>query len=152
LHGWASETDCTAAWQKTDKAEASHPAYLSSSLARTEHLGYLMSQQPENVALIQRLRTAAEKTCGDTHIWEFGRFYARLVELVCPLAGFALFLILARPRPSRRLWIPLAILAATLLAPHWHSWEEIMRASFVEVAMIGSLALLPNAKRREDAI
>jgi hypothetical protein len=44
-----------------------------------------------------------------TYIHDFGRFYAPLVELACPLAGFALFCLLSRHRIDRNLWKPLAI-------------------------------------------
>ena len=153
LNGWASEPDCTAAWKKTRKVDTfSRVAYLSAAFAGPENLKYLTSQERADLAVVQRLRNVADKTCGDTHIHEFGLFYARVAELISPLAGFALFLVLARPKPARRLWIPLAILAATLLLPRWQHDDEITRASLVAVAMIGSLVLFPDAKRREDAI
>jgi hypothetical protein len=152
LHGWASESDCQAATEKAGKAEDATPGRIFGAYARPENLKYLTSQEGNSLALAQRLNNASDTICGENHISEFGRFYARLAELVCPLAGFALFLILARPKPIWRLWIPVAILAATLLLPHWHSWELIAQAAFVALAMISSMALFPDAKRREDAI
>jgi hypothetical protein len=51
-----------------------------------------------------------------SHIDEFGIFYARAVRFICPVIGFALFLILSRHNTGWNIWKPMMI-ASLLLTP-----------------------------------
>lgn len=83
-----------------------------------------------------------------------GKFYALTVNLVCPLIGFALFLALYRRRLGWGAWLALAVLLLAAVAPlprYFFTGPEL-HATAVALAMISSVALLPDAKRRENAV
>ena len=86
-----------------------------------------------------------------SHLEEFGRFYAYLVILSCPLIGFGIFCLGSRQKISEQWWKPFAI-AILFTAPlgdlisqsFWISGldrpvAEAARATIVLLLMIGSV-------------
>jgi hypothetical protein len=65
-------------------------------------------------AVTERLWSYAHGWQPTSHIRDFGHFYAPMVQLLCPLVGFAIFLVISRHKVGTNFWKPLA--AALLLA------------------------------------
>jgi len=85
-----------------------------------------------------------------SHIRDFGRFYAPVVQLTCPLIGFALFCILSRHRVGFNFWKPMAI-ALLLAIPSGYTalvpasatpWVEAARAILVVLLMVWSVGAI----------
>lgn len=82
------------------------------------------------------------------HTAEFLRFFVPAMELVCPTLGFMLFLALERRKPGLKLWRPLAIVVFAVALPHSTFWGEIARAAIVALAMMASVEMLGERRRR----
>jgi hypothetical protein len=87
-----------------------------------------------------------------SHTPEFLRFLIFTLRLVAPTIGFAIFLLLERRKPGLQLWRPITIVIVAIGLPHWGLWAEVARAGIVTLAMIGSVALFADTKRRENAV
>lgn len=85
-----------------------------------------------------------------SHIRDFGSFYAPVVQLTCPLIGFALFWILSRHKVGIKVWKSLAIaLLLTIpptistLAPGYATpWVEAARTILVVLLMVWSVGAI----------
>ena len=65
-----------------------------------------------------------------SHVEEFGRFYASLVLLTCPLIGFGVFWFVSRQEAGRQFWKPLAV-AIAFATPV----QQFMRQGFLALGM-----------------
>jgi hypothetical protein len=91
-----------------------------------------------------------------SHADEFGRFYAVLVFLVCPLIGFGIFWLGSQQKIGMQLWKPLAIaiIFATPLERLLRSgfsevgldmlWAEVIRTTLVLLLMMWSVGAMRN--------
>jgi hypothetical protein len=70
-----------------------------------------------------------------SHVDEFGRFYAYLVFLICPLIGFGIFWLGSEQRIGSQLWKPMAI-AVVFATP----LQELLRQSFRTVGLSEPMA------------
>jgi hypothetical protein len=89
-----------------------------------------------------------------SHIHDFGRFYAPVVQLICPLIGFALFWILSRHKLSIDVLKPVA-LALVLAIPssfidgvpgYALPWVEVARTLLVVGFMVSSVGAIRISK------
>jgi hypothetical protein len=99
-----------------------------------------------------------------SHGDEFGRFYAVLVFLLCPLIGFGIFWLSSRRKNTAQLWKPLAIavIFATPLERFMRSgfstiglnlpWAEVVRTSVVLMLMIWSVEAMRNHSPIHDPV
>ena len=85
-----------------------------------------------------------------SHIHDFGRFYAPLVQLICPLIGFAIFWILSRHKLGLNAWKPVA-LALILAIPssfmdgvpgYALPWVEVARTLLIVSFMAWSVGAI----------
>ena len=85
-----------------------------------------------------------------SHIHDFGRFYAPLVQLTCPLIGFVLFWVLSRHKVGFNFWKPMAI-ALLLTIPSGYielvpgytlPWVETARTVLVILLMAWSVGAI----------
>src|SRR5580704_7218959 len=65
-----------------------------------------------------------------SHVEEFGRFYAGLVLLTCPLIGFGIFCFVSRQHVSGQFWKPLAV-AIVFATPA----QQFMRQGFLALGL-----------------
>jgi len=95
-------------------------------------------------AVTERLWSYAHGWQPMSHIQDFGYFYAPLVHLTCPLAGFALFWAITRHKVGSHFWKPLAA-ALLLTVPDAYidalpayalPWVEATRTALVVLAMV----------------
>ena len=100
--------------------------------------------------LTERLWSYAHGWQPMSHIRDFGSFFAPAVQLICPLIGFALFGMLARPRIGLNLWKPVAI-ALWLCLPYGYlagvpgtalPWVEGARTIVIVALMAWSIGAI----------
>src|SRR5204863_9667493 len=95
-----------------------------------------------------------------SHIRDFGQFYAPMVQLICPLIGFTLFLVLSRHKVNTGCWKPLAValvlcLPTRYLAPvpvYALAWVEVARTMLVLSLMMWSAGVIRPANFPRDPI
>jgi len=92
--------------------------------------------------------------CRQARIWEFARFYHLLLHLICPLAGFLLFVLLFPQRMGARAVRPLAIAVlytSLYLAIPPVKWLEVACSAAIALLMMWSvgpeLHLIPRTRR-----
>jgi hypothetical protein len=114
----------------------------------------------------QHIAFAVERLWSNAHGWQswsnleqFGRFYARMVRLLCPSIGFALFWIISRHRVGINVWKPMAIATILALTPlltvtdapflalGWgRAWSEVVRTVLIVWLMAWSVGGIAGAK------
>ena len=85
-----------------------------------------------------------------SHIRDFGQFFAPMVQMICPLIGFALFRTLSRRKIGIQIWKPVAI-ALLFAIPNGYidlvpgdalPWAEAARTAFIVLLMVRSVGSL----------
>ncbi|MDR3700337.1 MAG: hypothetical protein P4L56_11910 [Candidatus Sulfopaludibacter sp.] len=99
-----------------------------------------------------------------SHVRDFGRFYAPMVHLICPLIGFAFFWILSRHKLGGNFWKPAALALLLAIPPGFSDlvpgyalpWVEVVRTLLIVWFMVWSVGALriskPNAPTTSVAI
>ena len=85
-----------------------------------------------------------------SHIRDFGRFYAPVVQLTCPLMGFALFWMLSRHELGFKVWKPMAIALLLTIPSAYISlvsagalpWVEAARTTLIVFLMVWSVGAI----------
>jgi hypothetical protein len=146
MHGRPSERDCATALRRAREAEAREALVNTAVDYSDPATGELQtpSIRGQHITLGMEQTRPASAICAATHIDDFGRFYARTVELICPAIGFALFWMLARRKVALHLWKPVALVTIAAILPlgAWmkaEPWSEIGRTLFVVLAMMWSV-------------
>ena len=113
----------------------------------------------EAALAIERLWSYAHGWQPMSHIRDFGSFYAPMVQLLCPLLGFALFLMISRHRVGQNVWKPVSI-AALLAIPFGYisvlpidaiPWMEAARTILVILLMACSVGAIRFPRVRTPA-
>lgn len=120
-------------------------ADISATLPLSTYRGFFQHA----LYVIESLWSAAHGWASMSHIEDFGRFYALLVHLGCPLAGFALVLAGWRRWTVGSVWKPVAVAAvaslpwidqlgpaAFRLAGMNYEWSEVARTALLMTAML----------------
>ena len=82
-----------------------------------------------------------------SHIRDFGRFYAPMVHLICPLIGFALFWMISRHKVGINCWKPIAIALLLTIPSSFVAqaprdvlpWLEVARTLLIVWLMVWSV-------------
>jgi hypothetical protein len=89
-----------------------------------------------------------------SHIRDFGRFYAPMVQLICPLIGFGLFWLISRHKVGINVWKPMGIAlllalppAELALAPFYamglaEQGVQVVRTLFIVLLMMWSVGAI----------
>jgi hypothetical protein len=88
-----------------------------------------------------------------SHIHDFGHFYAPVVQVICPLIGFAVFCAISRQKLGSACWKPLAIaLPLTVVSSDGLPWVEAARTAAVVLLMVWSVGAISLGRRVQVAL